>query len=142
LLARQPVCAAVALERSPGRLLQSPLGRSGKCRLRLQSCGQSRSAASGKARARVLSAGACPDRQTRGELRPRPRTAARAGAEQIALSMNSPRLSAQALSPQAKRHIGQILISQGILTEDQLRIALLEQRSEERRVGKSVDVGG
>src|SRR5258708_31792689 len=35
--------------------------------------------------------------------------------------MNSP------TNPQAKRHIGQILIDQGILTEDQLRIALLEQ---------------
>ena len=35
--------------------------------------------------------------------------------------MNSP------ANPQAKRHIGQILIDQGILTEDQLRIALLEQ---------------
>ena len=46
--------------------------------------------------------------------------------------MNSPRLSAQAVSPQAKRHIGQILISQGILTEDQLRIALLEQRDPEQ----------
>ena len=34
--------------------------------------------------------------------------------------MNPPRLSAQTVSPQAKRHIGQILISQGILTEDQL----------------------
>jgi hypothetical protein len=30
-------------------------------------------------------------------------------------------------NPQAKRHLGQILIDQGILTEDQLRIALLEQ---------------
>src|SRR5207249_10066450 len=136
------VCAAVTLERSPGGVLPSPLGRSGKCRLRLQSRRQSRSAAPGKAGARVLRAGARPDGKTRGELRPHPRAAARAGAEQIALSMNSPRLSAQAVSPQAKRHIGQILISQGILTEDQLRIALLEQRSEERRVGKSVDVGG
>ena len=35
--------------------------------------------------------------------------------------MNSPS------NPQAKRHLGQILIDQGILTEDQLRIALLEQ---------------
>src|SRR5207302_60662 len=50
--------------------------------------------------------------------------------------MNSPRLSAQAISPQAKRHIGQILISQGILTEDQLRIALLEQLKTHQPVGK------
>ena len=34
-------------------------------------------------------------------------------------------ITAPAVAPQAKRHIGQILISQGILTEDQLRIALL-----------------
>ncbi|MCL4801338.1 MAG: GspE/PulE family protein [Burkholderiales bacterium] len=39
-------------------------------------------------------------------------------------------------SPQAKRHIGQILISQGILTEDQLRIALLEQLKSRQPVGK------
>ncbi len=50
--------------------------------------------------------------------------------------MNSPRLSPQAVSPQAKRHIGQILISQGILTEDQLRIALLEQLKTHQPVGK------
>jgi len=50
--------------------------------------------------------------------------------------MNSPRLSAQTVSPQAKRHIGQILISQGILTEDQLRIALLEQLKTHQPVGK------
>ncbi len=49
LLARQPVRAAVALGRSPGGVLQGPLGRSGKCRLRLQSRRQSRSAAPGKA---------------------------------------------------------------------------------------------
>src|ERR1700694_4294898 len=35
--------------------------------------------------------------------------------------MNSP------ANPQAQRHIGQILIDQGILDEDQLRFALLEQ---------------
>ncbi len=39
-------------------------------------------------------------------------------------------------SPAAKRHIGQILISQGILTEDQLRIALLEQMKSKLPVGK------
>jgi type II secretory ATPase GspE/PulE/Tfp pilus assembly ATPase PilB-like protein len=50
--------------------------------------------------------------------------------------MNSPRLSTQQVSPQAKRHIGQILISQGILTEDQLRIALLEQLKTHQPVGK------
>ena len=46
--------------------------------------------------------------------------------------MNSP------VSPStaAKRHIGQILISQGILTEDQLRIALLEQMKSKLPVGK------
>jgi type II secretory ATPase GspE/PulE/Tfp pilus assembly ATPase PilB-like protein len=49
--------------------------------------------------------------------------------------MNSPRV-AQSISPQAKRHIGQILISQGILTEDQLRIALLEQLKTHQPVGK------
>ena len=35
------------------------------------------------------------------------------------------------VAPQAKRHIGQILIDQGILTEDQLRIALLEQTKQQ-----------
>jgi general secretion pathway protein E/type IV pilus assembly protein PilB len=50
--------------------------------------------------------------------------------------VNSPRLSTQTVSPQAKRHIGQILISQGILTEDQLRIALLEQLKTHQPVGK------
>src|SRR5438309_2652512 len=44
--------------------------------------------------------------------------------------MNSP------TNPQAKRHIGQILIDQGILTEDQLRIALLEQTKQHMPVGK------
>jgi type II secretory ATPase GspE/PulE/Tfp pilus assembly ATPase PilB-like protein len=50
--------------------------------------------------------------------------------------VNSPHVKAQAVSPQAKRHIGQILISQGILTEDQLRIALLEQLKTHQPVGK------
>src|SRR5438132_156123 len=44
--------------------------------------------------------------------------------------MNSP------TNPQAKRHIGQILIDQGILTEDQLRIALLEQTKQHMPVGR------
>ena len=44
--------------------------------------------------------------------------------------MNSP------TNPQAKRHIGQILIDQGILTEDQLRIALLEQMKSQLPVGR------
>jgi general secretion pathway protein E/type IV pilus assembly protein PilB len=44
--------------------------------------------------------------------------------------MNSP------ANPQAKRHIGQILIDQGILTEDQLRIALLEQTKQHVPVGR------
>ena len=44
--------------------------------------------------------------------------------------MNSP------ANPQAKRHIGQILIDQGILTEDQLRIALLEQTKQHIPVGR------
>src|SRR4026208_1474382 len=44
--------------------------------------------------------------------------------------MNSP------TNPQAKRHIGQILIDQGILTEDQLRIALLEQMKSHPPVGR------
>ena len=46
--------------------------------------------------------------------------------------MNSPASPTTA----AKRHIGQILISQGILTEDQLRIALLEQMKSKLPVGK------
>ena len=46
--------------------------------------------------------------------------------------MNSPVTPSTA----AKRHIGQILISQGILTEDQLRIALLEQMKSKLPVGK------
>jgi type IV pilus assembly protein PilB len=50
--------------------------------------------------------------------------------------VNSPHVKAQTVSPQAKRHIGQILISQGILTEDQLRIALLEQLKTHQPVGK------
>src|SRR5882672_954372 len=44
--------------------------------------------------------------------------------------MNSP------ANPQAKRHIGQILIDQGILTEDQLRIALHEQTKQHVPVGR------
>src|SRR3970282_1153665 len=44
--------------------------------------------------------------------------------------MNSP------ANPQAKRHIGQILIDQGILTEDQLRIALLEQMKSHLPIGR------
>lgn len=43
---------------------------------------------------------------------------------------------AQSAAPQAKRYIGQILISQGILTEDQLRIALLEQLKSNQPVGR------
>ena len=48
--------------------------------------------------------------------------------------MNSPASTTTATA--AKRHIGQILISQGILTEDQLRIALLEQMKSKLPVGK------
>ena len=48
--------------------------------------------------------------------------------------MNSPATPTTAIA--AKRHIGQILISQGILTEDQLRIALLEQMKSKLPVGK------
>ena len=44
--------------------------------------------------------------------------------------------TAPTAAPQAKRHIGQILISQGILTEDQLRIALLEQLKSNQPVGQ------
>src|SRR6266853_524180 len=44
--------------------------------------------------------------------------------------MNSP------TTPQPKRHIGQILIDQGILTEAQLRIALLEQTKQHMPVGR------
>ena len=50
--------------------------------------------------------------------------------------MNVPRASPAAVAQQAKRHIGQILISQGILTEDQLRIALLEQLKTNQPVGR------
>jgi type II secretory ATPase GspE/PulE/Tfp pilus assembly ATPase PilB-like protein len=46
------------------------------------------------------------------------------------MTMNAP------ANPQAKRHIGQILIDQGILTEDQLRIALLEQMKSHVPVGR------
>ena len=42
----------------------------------------------------------------------------------------------QPAPPQAKRHLGQILIDMGILTEDQLRIALLEQTKQHVPVGK------
>ena len=42
----------------------------------------------------------------------------------------------QPAPPQAKRHLGQILIDQGILTEDQLRIALLEQTKQQVPLGK------
>jgi type II secretory ATPase GspE/PulE/Tfp pilus assembly ATPase PilB-like protein len=42
----------------------------------------------------------------------------------------------QPTSPQAKRHLGQILIDQGVLTEDQLRIALLEQTKQHIPVGR------
>ncbi|MCX7141931.1 MAG: GspE/PulE family protein [Proteobacteria bacterium] len=48
--------------------------------------------------------------------------------------MNSP--ASTTATSAAKRHIGQILISQGILTEDQLRIALLEQMKSKLPVGK------
>src|SRR6187549_3816477 len=42
----------------------------------------------------------------------------------------------QPAPPQAKRHLGQILLDQGILTEDQLRIALLEQTKQHVPVGR------
>src|SRR5688500_20288504 len=42
----------------------------------------------------------------------------------------------QPAPPQAKRHLGQILIDQGVLTEDQLRIALLEQTKQHLPVGR------
>jgi len=50
--------------------------------------------------------------------------------------MSPPRASAPAAVQQSKRHIGQILILQGILTEDQLRIALLEQLKTNQPIGK------
>ncbi len=51
--------------------------------------------------------------------------------------MNSPAsITTATTATAAKRHIGQILISQGILTEDQLRIALLEQMKSKFPVGK------
>jgi len=50
--------------------------------------------------------------------------------------MSAPRPVPPTVAPQAKRHIGQILIAQGILTEDQLRIALLEQLKTNQPVGK------
>jgi len=51
--------------------------------------------------------------------------------------MNSPAsITTATTATPAKRHIGQILISQGILTEDQLRIALLEQMKSKLPVGK------
>ena len=42
----------------------------------------------------------------------------------------------QPAPPQATRHLGQILIDQGVLTEDQLRIALLEQTKQHLPVGR------
>ena len=48
---------------------------------------------------------------------------------------HSPRAVA-APAQQAKRHLGQILISQGVITEDQLRIALLEQLKTNQPVGR------
>src|SRR5689334_10046199 len=42
----------------------------------------------------------------------------------------------QPAPPQAKRHLGQILIDQRILTEDPLRIALLEQTTQHLPIGK------
>ena len=39
-------------------------------------------------------------------------------------------------SPPSRRPIGQILISQGVISEDQLRIALLEQMKSNQPVGK------
>ncbi len=51
--------------------------------------------------------------------------------------MNSPRApDAPKVAPQAKHNIGQILISQGILTQDQLRIVLLEQLKNNQPVGR------
>jgi type II secretory ATPase GspE/PulE/Tfp pilus assembly ATPase PilB-like protein len=52
--------------------------------------------------------------------------------------VNSPHLADTPATtpPQPKRHIGQVLISQGILTEDQLRIALLEQLKNNQPVGR------
>jgi len=53
--------------------------------------------------------------------------------------MNTPAtITTASAATAAKRHIGQILISQGILTEDQLRIALLEQMKSKLPVGKLV----
>ena len=39
-------------------------------------------------------------------------------------------------SPTSRRPIGQILIAQGVISEDQLRIALLEQMKSNQPVGK------
>jgi hypothetical protein len=39
-------------------------------------------------------------------------------------------------SPASRRPIGQILITQGVISEDQLRIALLEQMKSNQPVGK------
>jgi hypothetical protein len=39
-------------------------------------------------------------------------------------------------SPSPRRPIGQILIAQGVISEDQLRIALLEQMKSNQPVGK------
>jgi type II secretory ATPase GspE/PulE/Tfp pilus assembly ATPase PilB-like protein len=51
-------------------------------------------------------------------------------------AISVPKTALGAAAPQPKRHLGQILISQGILTEDQLRIALLEQIKTKQPVGK------
>src|SRR5213082_3353708 len=61
---------------------------------------------------------------------PRPAPVPPSSRSKAAPPMNSPG------NPQAKRHLGQILIDQGILTEDQLRIALLEQTKSHVPVGR------
>jgi general secretion pathway protein E/type IV pilus assembly protein PilB len=57
-------------------------------------------------------------------------------APQVSLSLGKLRSMNTPATPQVKRHIGQILIDQGILTEDQLRIALLEQMKSHLPVGR------
>jgi type II secretory ATPase GspE/PulE/Tfp pilus assembly ATPase PilB-like protein len=51
-------------------------------------------------------------------------------------AISMPKVALAPAAPQPKRHLGQILISQGILTEDQLRIALLEQLKTKHPLGK------
>src|SRR5207237_1398796 len=140
----QPARPAGPLGRGAAGLFQGLHGRTGQRRLRLQPGGEPRPPAPDQAGARVLPAPRPAGGEARRGLRSRGGTRSRGAARElttthtsdprpapiIASGVNSP------TNPQAKRHIGQILIDQGILTEDQLRIALLEQTKQHMPVGR------